>query len=115
MQEKKHLQLNDLEAYQVAFGLSNYVWFRIEQWEYFTKKSVGVQFVAAVDSISANMAEAFGRHGKKTKLSSVATQEVWCMNAWTGMKKAESESYYRRKNRNIFFLFCRSCRNTLIP
>jgi four helix bundle protein len=69
MEEKRHLQLNDLEVYKVAFNLSNYVWFRVEQWEPFAKKSVGVQFVTAVDSISANIAEGFGRHGKKDKIN----------------------------------------------
>lgn len=69
MQERKHLQLNDLEAYKVAFALSNFVWFRIEQWDYFAKKSIGIQFVTAVDSVSANIAEGFGRYGKKDKIN----------------------------------------------
>ncbi len=32
------------------------------------KKTIGVQFVTAIDSISANIAEGFGRYGKKDKI-----------------------------------------------
>lgn len=69
MQEKKHLQLNDLEAYKVSFTLSNYVWSKVERWDYFAKQTVGIQYISAIDSISANLAEGFGRHGKKDKIN----------------------------------------------
>ncbi|MBN9299977.1 MAG: four helix bundle protein [Filimonas sp.] len=36
--------------------------------ECFAKRTVGEQFVTAVDSISANIAEGFGRYGKKDKI-----------------------------------------------
>jgi len=65
--EKKYLKLNDIEAYRIAFNLSNYVWELIIKWEYFPRKTVGAQFVEAVDSISANIAEGFGRYHKKDK------------------------------------------------
>ncbi len=66
--EKKFLQLNDLKAYKIAFNLSNYVWDVIIKWEWFSKKHIGGQFVEAVDSISANIAEGFGRYHKKDKI-----------------------------------------------
>ena len=65
--DKKFLKLNDIECYRVAFHLSNYVWDLVIYWKWFAKKTVGVQFVEAVDSISANIAEGFGRHFKKIK------------------------------------------------
>lgn len=37
-------------------------------WKNFEKDTVGKQFVRAVDSISANIAEGFGRYGKKDKI-----------------------------------------------
>ena len=56
--------------YKIAFKLSNYVWDIIYiQWDLFTKKTIGVQMVNAVDSISANIAEGFGRHFKKDKVN----------------------------------------------
>ncbi|MCP5063140.1 MAG: four helix bundle protein [Ignavibacteriae bacterium] len=53
---KKYLKLNDIEAYKTAFNLSNYVWDIVIKWDYFEKKTVGDQFVRAVDSVSANIA-----------------------------------------------------------
>lgn len=66
--EKKFLKLNDIEAYKTAFKLSNYVWDLIIKWDYFAKDTVGKQFVKAIDSISANIAEGFGRYSKKDKI-----------------------------------------------
>ena len=63
-----YLRLNDISAYKMAFDLSNYVWNTVIQWDFFAKDTVGKQFVKAVDSISANIAEGFGRYGKKDKV-----------------------------------------------
>lgn len=65
---KKYLQLNDISAYKTAFHLSNYVWEIVVKWDGFAKNTVGVQFVRAVDSIPANIAEGFGRYGKKDRI-----------------------------------------------
>lgn len=64
----KYLKLNDIEAYRIAFALSNYVWNIVIKWEHFAKKTIGSQFTDAVDSISANIAEGFGRYTKKDKI-----------------------------------------------
>jgi len=68
MQDKKYLKLNDIEAYKIAFNLSNYVWDIVIKWDYFPKMTLGQQFVDAVDSISENIAESFGRYSKKDKI-----------------------------------------------
>ena len=66
--EKKFLKLNDLDAYKISFHLSNYIWDIIINWDYFAKDTVGKQFVRSIDSISANIAEGFGRYNKKDKI-----------------------------------------------
>lgn len=66
--EKKYLKLNDIDAYKIAFNLSNYVWDLIVKLDRFSKDTLGIQFVSAVDSISANIAEGFGRYSKKDKV-----------------------------------------------
>ncbi len=63
-----YLMLNDISAYKISFGLSNYVWGIVVKWNYFEKDTVGKQFVRAIDSISANIAEGFGRYSKKEKI-----------------------------------------------
>jgi four helix bundle protein len=65
---EKYLMLNDISAYKRAFHLSNYVWDAVVNWDYFAKDTVGKQFVRAVDSVSANIAEGFGRYYKKDKV-----------------------------------------------
>ena len=68
MDTKKFLKLNDIEAFRISFHLSNYVWDTVLNWSNFSQRTVGEQFVKAVDSISANIAEGFGRYGKKDKI-----------------------------------------------
>jgi len=66
--EKKYLKLNDIDAYKIAFNLSNYVWDLVIKWDRLSTNTVGNQFVRSVDSISANIAEGFGRYSKKDKI-----------------------------------------------
>lgn len=99
MDGKKYLQLNDIEAYKVSFHLSNYVWNIVCRWDWFAKKTVGVQLTTAVDSISANIAEGFGRYFKKDKInfyrySSGSTKEVMDWNEKSKARKLISEEEY---------------------
>jgi four helix bundle protein len=68
MEQKKFLKLKDIEAYRISFYLSNYVWDIVIKWNSFSQRTVGEQFVRAIDSISANIAEGFGRYGKRDKI-----------------------------------------------
>lgn len=62
------MQLNDIDAYIVSFNLSNYTWDIVVKWNYLAKNTVGIQWTRALDSNSANIAEGFGRYGKKDKI-----------------------------------------------
>jgi four helix bundle protein len=66
--QKKYLRLNDIDSYRTAFHLSNYLWKIIITWPIFARDTIGKQFIRSVDSISANIAEGFGRFGKKEKI-----------------------------------------------
>ena len=66
---KKYLELQDITAYRIAFDLANYVWDVVVRWNYFAKDTVGKQLVKAIDSVSANIAEGFGRYFKKDKIN----------------------------------------------
>jgi len=63
-----YLSFEMLDAYAISFKLSNYIWAIVISWNYFEKVTVGKQFTRAVDSISANMVEGFGRFSKKDKI-----------------------------------------------
>lgn len=64
----EYLTLNKINAYRLAFSLSNDVWDIVMKWDDFQRKTVESQFVRAIDSMSANIAEGFGRYGKKDKV-----------------------------------------------
>lgn len=66
--EKNYLKLRDVQAYTRSFDLSNYVWDIVDKWDFFAKDTIGKQFVRSLDSISANLAEGFGRFGKNDKI-----------------------------------------------
>ena len=68
MEGKRFLKLNDVIAYKVSFHLSNYIWNLFINRDYFIKDTIGKQFVRAIDSVSANIAEGFGRYNKKDKI-----------------------------------------------
>jgi four helix bundle protein len=65
---KQYLTLNKINSHKIAFNLSNEVWKIVIKWDNFSRITLGSQFVRSVDSISANIAEGFGRHGKKDKI-----------------------------------------------
>lgn len=58
----------DLKVLQVAEGLADGVWQAVSKWKAFERDTVGKQLVRAVDSVGANIAEAFGRYHYGEKL-----------------------------------------------
>lgn len=66
--DTKYLSVESYDAYKVSFQLSNYVWNIIIKWKYFEKDTLGKQYARAIDSISANIAEGFGRFSKEDKI-----------------------------------------------
>ncbi|KKP68287.1 MAG: hypothetical protein UR63_C0004G0025 [Candidatus Roizmanbacteria bacterium GW2011_GWC2_35_12] len=63
-----HLELKDLTSYKIAVDLSSYIWDIVSKWDWFNKKTLGSQWVEAMDSIGGNIAEGFGRFHKKDKV-----------------------------------------------
>src|SRR5687768_11728730 len=64
----KTLQLEELKVYLVAMEIGEIVWNLINKWDYFSKKTLGAQFIEAADSIALNISEGYGRyHYKENK------------------------------------------------
>jgi four helix bundle protein len=64
----RSLRLEELEVYKVAMEIGEIVWNIVIRWEYFEKKTLGVQPVDAADSIAFNISEGYGRfHYKENK------------------------------------------------
>ena len=64
---KDNVVLEDLEIYRLSLEIGENVWNIVIKWEYFPQKTIGSQFVEAADSISANIAEGYGRYFYKDR------------------------------------------------
>jgi four helix bundle protein len=61
--------LEDLKVLQAAEKVADKVWAEVSLWNLFARDVVGKQLARAVDSIGANIAEAFGRFHYGDKLN----------------------------------------------
>ena len=114
MDTRKFLKLNDIESFRISFHLSNYVWDVVLKWNNFSQRTVGEQFVRAVDSISANIAEGFGRYGKKDKIKFYRYSQGSLSESLNWNEKSKVRNYYPVKNTNIFLVNCKNCLKRLM-
>ncbi len=54
--------LEKLEVYQLSEAFSDIIWHITMSWNIFNKATIGKQMVRSADSISANIAEGYGRY-----------------------------------------------------
>jgi len=59
------MKFEDLEVYKISMDVSDKIWEIVETWDYFKKDTVGKQWVRAIDSVSSNISEGFGRNTYK--------------------------------------------------
>jgi len=59
--KKKYITLDQLKVYQLGRELSRTAWRIYERLDWRTKKINGDQFIESTDSVSANIAEGYGR------------------------------------------------------
>jgi four helix bundle protein len=55
------MDLSRFKLIEIADQVSDLIWFEVNKWDSFNKETIGRQLVRAVDSISANLSEAYGR------------------------------------------------------
>lgn len=53
--------LEKLDIYNLVETFSDKIWAIVAQWDYFKKDTIGKQLTRSTDSISANIAEGYGR------------------------------------------------------
>ena len=52
----------ELDVYKLAEELSDMVWYDFDKWDKKVQNTVGYQIIRSSDSISANLAEGYGRY-----------------------------------------------------
>ena len=55
------MKLEELQVYRLSMGLGEKVWKIVNEWDYFSKDTIGKQLVRSVDSVAAILSEGFGR------------------------------------------------------
>jgi len=93
-------RIEDLEVYTLAEAFGDEIWFLVITWDYFAKDTIGKQFTRSADSISANIAEGFGRfHYKENKnfcyfsRGSIIETKGWLKKSYT--RKLVTEEQYQ--------------------
>src|SRR6201996_904947 len=86
-------RLEDLEIYTLSEAFADEIWFIVTKWNYFERDTIGKQLVRAADSISANIAEGFGRYHYKENKNFCFFSRGSIIETKSWLKKA--------KNRNL--------------
>jgi len=97
------MELEDIFIYNFAMEIGEIVWNSLDNWDYFSKSTLGKQLIRAVDSIAANISEGHGRfHFKENRQflyyarGSLAETKTW-------LSKAKNRSLINQSNYNNLF------------
>lgn len=61
------MKLEEFQAYVKAMDIAEKIWLIVHEWSFFDKDTVGKQLVRAIDSVTANLSEGYGRFHYKEK------------------------------------------------
>jgi len=93
------MKLWELEVYKISREVSKQAWLIYQRFDWKDKKVIGDQWITAIDSISANIAEGFGRfhYLDKNKFNYNARGSLFEALDWTDKlyerKKITQEEY----------------------
>ncbi len=85
-------KFEELEIYQLAEKLSDMIWDIVIKWDSFPRRTVGVQYVDASDSVGANIAEGYGKgsFADRSRFTKISRGSLFETKHWTNKS-------YRRK------------------
>jgi len=92
------MKLEELNIYQLSMEIGEKIWTNTLKWDYFSTDTIGKQLVKAVDSISANISEGFGRYHFKDRKNfcyyargSLFETKTWLIKAYNRKLLPESD------------------------
>ena len=63
------MKLEEFKVYALSMDLAERIWNVVNNWDFFTRDTVGKQLVRAADSIAANLSEGYGRYHYKENIN----------------------------------------------
>ena len=91
------MNLDELLVYRLSMDVAEEIWRIIFKWEYFEKDTIGKQLIKAVDSISANLSEGFGRYYYKENKQFCYYSRGSLFETKTWMRKASNRNLLEEK------------------
>lgn len=92
------MKLEELQVYNLSMEIGERIWSIVKKWNYFEKDTIEKQLVRAIDSVSANISEGYGRyHYKESKLfyyysrGSLYESKTWLLKAYNRKLLTEND------------------------
>lgn len=98
-----YYNLEDLELYQLAQNFGNEIWSVVAKWDYFVKDTIGKQIARSADSISANIAEGYGRYHYKENKNFCYFSRGSIIETKDWLKKSKDRQLLTEEQFNILF------------
>lgn len=92
------MKFEDLEVYKLSMDLSDKIWDLVIKWDYFQKDTLGKQWIRAIDSVSANISEGFGRNNFKDQRSFYYISRGSLCESKTWLEKAKRRNLIDEEN-----------------
>ncbi len=96
------MDLEDLQVYKLSMEIGEKVWSIVNDWDYFTKDTVGKQIVRSSDSIAANISEGFGRYHFKDAKNFLYYSRGSLYETRTWLTKAKNRNLISEEEFQIF-------------
>lgn len=93
----KNQSIEELEVYQLSMLLADDIWTIVLSWEYFQRNTIGNQLVRSADSISANIAEGYGRFFYKENRQFLYYARGSLLETKTWLTKSESRKLIEKE------------------
>ena len=98
-----YYNLEDLELYQLAQSFGNEIWGLVAKWDCFAKDTIGKQIARSADSISANIAEGYGRYHYKENKNFCYFSRGSIIETKDWLKKSRDYQLFTEQQFNILF------------
>lgn len=104
-----YIQAKDLKIMQIAEQISDGLYDEVKKWDYYAKRTIGIQLMNAIDSIGANIAEGHGRFHIKDSMNfsyysraSIEESKFWLRRAFNRkLINKEVFDYYTDRLNNL--------------